>query len=194
MVLSQDGVAKSPLSYRILEREKVTHDRDGNANKVRQLYLQVSLEEGVPEVTTRKAVGALGVDLNADHFAIGEVNRSGNPARGSHLPIQMEGKTSQQINAQFGNHIIDIVAYAKLNNKPIAVEKLDFRAKKSALRETSVPRMARLLSLFSYSQFMLMLESRCRRDGVGLLKVNPAFSSVLGALNYIGLRHLYTSH
>ena len=37
-------------------------------------------------------------------------------------------------------------------------------------------------------------ESRCQGEGVKLVKVNPAFSSVLGAYNYFGLAHLYSSH
>ena len=94
----------------------------------------------------------------------------------------------------FGDHIRDIVAYAKLKQKPIAIERLDFQAKKAGLREQHGPRMARLLSSFAYAKFIAMMTSRCHQEGVKLKLVNPAFSSVLGAYNYFGLKHLYSSH
>jgi IS605 OrfB family transposase len=169
-------------------------DKKGLPKKVRQLYLQVSLEEVTPPIETRAAVGGIGVDLNCDHLAIGETDRYGNPIQAFNLPIKMENKTSEQITAMLGNHIKDIVAYAKLKNKPISIEKLDFQKKKSALREIHGPKMARMLSSFAYDKFMSMMASRCAREGVKLHMVNPAFSSVLGAYNYFGLSHLYTSH
>ena len=194
IALSDDPAKKSPISYRILERQKVVHNKDGTPKKVKQFYLQASVKEDIPEVTSRKEVGSIGVDLNSDHLAIGEIDRYGNPIQGFHPPIEMEDKPSQQITAQFGNYIRDIVLYAKSKNKPIAVEQLDFQKKKAALRETCGRKMARLLSSFAYQKFMQMIESRCQREGVKLVKVNPAFSSVLGAYNYFGLAHLYSSH
>jgi hypothetical protein len=77
---------KSPLSYRLLERQKTVHDKDGNPHQVRQVYLQVSLEESYEHNTgSRESLGAIGVDLNADHFAMGEVDHSGNPIRALHI-------------------------------------------------------------------------------------------------------------
>jgi IS605 OrfB family transposase len=185
---------KSSLSYRILERQKKVHDKQGIPHKVRQFYLQVAVENKPAVITSRRGTGAIGVDLNIDHFAIGEIDRSGNPVRAFTLPTVMEGKSSGQITAMFGNHIRDIVAYAKLKSQPIAVEALDFQKKKSALRETHGRKMARMLSGFAYKKFIAMITSRCASEGVKLFMVNPAFSSVLGAYNYFGLRHLYSGH
>ena len=190
---------KSPLSYRILERQKIVHDKQGNPHQVRQMYLQVSLEERYDSPSdSTKATGAIGVDLNCDHLAMGEIDRSGNPVHGFHLDYfkgsSLEGKSSDQITAMFGDHIRDIVAFAKLKHKPIAIEKLDFQRKKAGLRELHGPKMARLLSSFAYAKFASMMSSRCKQEGVELILVNPAFSSVLGTYNYFGLKHLYSSH
>ena len=187
---SEDPTIKKALSYRILERQKIIKDKKGQRKNVKQLYLQVSLEEVSPPIETLPGSGGIGVDINCDHLAIGEVDRYGNPVRAFSLPIDMENKSSHQITAMFGDHIKDIVAYAKLMNEPISIEKLDFQKKKSALREIHGPKMSRLLSNFAYDKFMSMMASRCAREGVKLHLVNPAFSSVLGAYNYIGLRHL----
>ena len=190
---------RSPLSYRLIERQKTVHDKNGEPHRVRQIYLQVSLEESYDHSDqNHEAFGAIGVDLNADHLAIGEVDHSGNPVRAFHVGFFKNGsldrKSSGQITAMFGDHIRDIVAYAKLKNKPVAIERLDFRAKKAGLREKHGPKMARLLSSFAYAKFIAMMTSRCQQEGVKLKLVNPAFSSVLGAYNYIGLKRLYSSH
>ena len=191
---SCDDFKPSPLSYRLLERQKISHDKLGIAHKKRQLYLQVSVDIPPIPIETRRDLGAIGIDLNHDHLAIGEVDLHGNPVHGFKLDFNIEGKSSGQVAAIFGDHIRDIVAYAKLKNKPIAIEKLDFRNKKAALRETHGPRAARILSNLAYIKFKSFLESRCSKQGVDLLKVNPAFSSILGAYNYFGLNHLYSSH
>lgn len=184
----------SPLSYRLLEREKTVHDKGGTPRKVKSIYLQVSVTPVFQESETRRNLGAIGVDLNLDHLAIGEVDRHGNPVQAFNLFFSIEGKSTHQINAIFGDCISKVVRYAKLKNKPLVIEKLDFRSKKSALRETHGPKMARLLSSFAYAKFKYFMESRSSRERVELIKVNPAYSSVLGAFNYFGLRHLYSSH
>lgn len=184
----------SPLTYRLLEREKTVHKRDGSIGEKRDLYLQVSVNPIPVPIQTRRMLGAIGVDLNHDHLAIGEVDRHGNPIQAFNLFFEIEGKSSNQISASFGDLIRDITLYAKLKNKPIVIEKLDFRQKKAALRETHGPKGARILSSFAYSKFKEVIGSRSAREGVELLKENPAYSSILGAYNYFGLRHLYSSH
>ena len=190
----QNTQKPSPLTYRLLEREKTVHEKNGSGHKKRDLYLQVSVNPLEVPVQTRRDQGAVGVDLNHDHLAIGEVDRFGNPIQAFNLFCEMKGKSSEQISASFGDLIRDITLYAKLKNKPVVIEKLDFRQKKAALRETHGSRGAEILSSFAYNKFKQILDSRSAREGVELLKVNPAYSSILGAYNYFGLSHLYSSH
>ncbi len=176
---------KYPISFRILEREK-------KGKKI--FYLQVMLEVPPSEIVTHKLAGAIGIDLNVDHFAIGEVDRFGNPISGYSLDFEMEGKTKAAVSAMFGDAIRDMVLYAKSLSKPIVIEKLDFKRKKAGLREIAGPKLAHKLSLFAYNKVNQMLQSRCNKEGVELLKVNPSFSSILGSYNYYGMKHLYTPH
>ena len=37
-----------------------------------------------------------------------------------------------------------------------------------------------MLSAFAYAAFAAIMQGRCARDGIGLLPVNPAFTSVIG--------------
>jgi hypothetical protein len=44
---------------------------------------------------------------------------------------------------------------------------------------------ARMLSNMAYSQFNQMIESRCSRFGVELIKVDPAYTSIIGVTKYM---------
>ena len=48
-------------------------------------------------------------------------------------------------------------------------------------------RVARLLSSFAYNKFFATLASRCRREAIPRIPVNPAWTSVLGQANYAGI-------
>jgi IS605 OrfB family transposase len=67
---------------------------------------------------------------------------------------------------------------------PIAIENLDFSAKKSQMREQG-RRYARMLSGFVYGQFTLILEQKSQMAGIELIKVNPAYSSLIGLVKFM---------
>ena len=70
LALCDDQAKKSPKSYLIWERQKVANDKDGIPAKIKQFYLQASVEEHIPEVTNRKEVASIDVDLNSDQNEI----------------------------------------------------------------------------------------------------------------------------
>jgi hypothetical protein len=63
------------------------------------------------------------------------------------------------------------------------VERLDFLEKKARLREVS-DRQARMLSAFAYNRFHALLRFRAAREGVQVIEVNPAFTSVVGLVKF----------
>jgi hypothetical protein len=56
------------------------------------------------------------------------------------------------------------------------------------------PAHARRLSSFAYAKFFQVLQARCKRDGVHLAKVNPAYTSVIGRTKYARGRAMSTHH
>lgn len=66
----------------------------------------------------------------------------------------------------------------------MVVERLDFRAKKARLREAS-PHYSRKLSHFAYAAFHALLVSRAAREGVEVIEVNPAYTSVIGKVKFM---------
>ncbi len=66
---------------------------------------------------------------------------------------------------------------------PIVIERLDFAARKREL-EGSGAGYARMLSSLAYAAIQTMLRRRAARAGVELVEVNPAYTSVIGRVNY----------
>ena len=104
----------------------------------------------VPLVTDQRR-GAIGVDLNADHLAVAETDPSGNCLKAWRVPLVTYGKNTNQAEALIGDAVAGVVQYAKEVGKPIIIEKLDFRQKKSALEGES-RKYSRMLSSFSYGK------------------------------------------
>ena len=137
----------------------------------------------VPVVTDRRC-GAIGVDLNADHLAVAETDASGNCLTAWRVPLVPYGRSTHQAEALIGDAVASVVAYAKDVGKPIVIERLDFRQKKSAL-EGENRKYSRMLSSFSYGKVKAYFISRGYRQGVEVHQVNPAFSSVMGRVKFM---------
>lgn len=127
--------------------------------------------------------GAIGIDLNVDHIAYVETDSCGNPIKKKIFPRISYGKTQQQIKAITGEICKEIVQHAQKAKKPIIIEQLDFQKKKLNLKKEH-PKFARLLSGFSYGLFFTFLHARAFKHGVEVHAVNPAFTSIIGCVNY----------
>ena len=138
----------------------------------------------VPVVTDQKR-GAIGVDLNTGHLAVAETDRSGNYVNAFSVPLVTYGKTRHQAEAIIGDAVADVVKYAQEAGKPIVIEKLDFRQKKTVLEGES-RKYSRMLSSFSYWKVKAYFLSRGYGEGVEVHQVNPAFSSVIGRVKFMG--------
>ncbi|ACX52894.1 IS605 family transposase OrfB [Ammonifex degensii KC4] len=165
-----------PVTYRFVRRKGAW-------------YLFATVERDDPAPSTSRWNGAVGVDLNDGFLQVGEVDRSGNPVGEFEIPVPMRDRTRGQIAAALGEAIKEVVLYAKEKGKPVAIEDLDFTAKKRGLRESN-SRYARMLSGFAYRKFRAMVESCCSREGVELLKpegkhVDPFATSVIGQLKFM---------
>ena len=139
--------------------------------------------EKAPVVTDRR-LGAVGVDLNADHLAVTETDRSGNFVNVFSVPLVTYGKSAHQAEAVIGDAAAEVVDYSRQVSKPVVIERLDFHKKRAALEGES-PGRSRMLSSFSYGKVKAYLLSRGYREGVEVYQVNPAYSSVIGRVKYM---------
>ena len=128
----------------------------------------VSCEAQTIEQITNTKLGAIGVDINADHLAVSETDRFGNLVHSLRIDLHSYGKTTDQ---------------AKSSTKPIVVEKLEFSKKKAELEATHKP-LARMLSSFACNKVISSIKAAAFRRGVEVIEVNPAYTSVIGAVNH----------
>ena len=146
-------------------------------------YVHVTVDVDAPQIVTLRAAGAIGADYNADHLGVAEVDRSGNLTDHERIDTFLSCKTSGQRAAILGDAVKHLVARAIRAAKPIVIEKLDFSARKAQLEDVD-RRRARMLSALAYRQFDRLLKGACFRAGVEVVEVNPAYTSVIGAINY----------
>ncbi len=125
-------------------------------------------------------IGVVGIDLNADHVAVTDLDRFGNVVAAFHVPCVTRGKTHPQILAVLGDATSQVVEYACCRQKPIVAERLDFEEKKAELERKGAG-YARMLSGFAYATLHAILHARCYDAGIALRRVNPAYTSVIGA-------------
>jgi IS605 OrfB family transposase len=142
-----------------------------------------SVEGEAAAVTTSPALGCIGLDINVDHLAVAEVDRFGNLVDARRIELPTRGKSTDQNKAIVGDVVAEVVALAKGSAKPLAIERLDFQRKKAELESVDAAR-ARLLSSFVFSKVRSGLKAAGLRTGVQVIEVNPAYTSVIGAVNH----------
>jgi len=161
---------KVAMSYRFLRDKKGW-----------RLFISFVKEKALE--VTREQAGSIGIDLNEHHVALTEIDYKGNFLQKKTVPLSLYGKSKEQAKALLGDVCKEIVSFAKEKGKPLIVEKLDFKKKKSEAKEFWT-KQARMLSSFHYSKFSEGLMSRAFREGVGCFAVNPAMTSQIGFLKF----------
>ena len=143
----------------------------------------VSCQAQAVNIETNRSVGAIGMDLNADHLAVSEIDRFGNCVATRRIDLHTYGKSSDQAKALMGDAAVSIVEQARQAGKPVVIEKLHFQKKKAEL-ETVNRKQARMLSSFSCNKVTSGIKAAAFRAGVEVIEVNPAYTSVIGAVNH----------
>ena len=130
-----------------------------------------------------RTMGVLGVDFNADHLAWAHTDRFGNAVQAGRIDLVLSGKTSDQRDALLSAALDRVFALARQYGCAVAIEDLDFAAKKRELQKMGV-RYARMLSGLTYARYKQLAQSKAARLGLELLVVDPAYTSVAGSVKY----------
>jgi IS605 OrfB family transposase len=158
------------ISYRFLRDDKGW-----------RVFVTIALPE--VKVISHKDSGVIGVDINANHLAVTETDRFGNPIEFVTVPCVTYGKTSEQRRDTIGKVVKQVVTFAIKRNKPLGIEQLDFQKRKAALEKES-PRQARMLSALAYAQVQAIIRARAFDAGIEVCEVNPAYTSVIGQYKF----------
>lgn len=157
-------------------------------------YVQASVEVETGyhgEAAATRTAGVLGTDLNARGVAWCAVKPDGNrlvvagvPQRGF-IPWDLRGKHEAERQQIIGTVTAQVGAIAHRLKVAVALENLDFSAKKAGLKAGAVDkRYNEMLSGLASAQYSELLARRCEKLGLTTYKVNPLYSSVGGFVKY----------
>jgi len=176
------------FTWRLLEAEKSSKWFAYNVRlKVRngKFYAQVSWEEKTVEPVITKAYGVIGIDINAYpfHLALAYVSTDGNLEKFERIDLRgMEDKTKNQ-REHIAWHIArQVVERALESGKAVVVE--DLQKVPKGRRGDGLAKLRRKLHKWAYRSVLEKIEVYARKMGVQLIKVNPAYTSIIGKLKY----------
>lgn len=159
--------SKSPsLTYRIIQRNN-------------KYYLQCTFEINNCNLSlTDNAQGVIGIDFNKGFVAISQTNKYGHLVSTDKMTYRFaSGNQTENDLLLIINKLIELAIHTR---KDIVVEDLNFSKKKSKTmqgKSEKGKRYNKTLHSLAYRTFLDRAEQICNRENVGLIKVNPAWTS-----------------
>lgn len=158
----------TPLTYSIIRKNG-------------RYYLYCTFEcriEDESDFLTRKTHGTIGIDFNKGFLAVSEIDRSGNLVKTDVLKYRFgKGNKTQ---SDLENCISKIIKRALDTGKDVCFESLDFKNKKSKTMKRKTDKGKKynnILHNLAYSLYIKLITNIAFRNKVGIIKVNPAWTS-----------------
>ncbi|MGV0813879.1 hypothetical protein ABQF34_18100 [Mycolicibacterium boenickei] len=178
---------------RIAGRRAVRYDIIYDPHRDRW-YLDASWKtspEPTPALDELRAGPVLGVDLNADHLAACVLDASGNPiGQPINIGVETSGLRSSRRDGRVRAAITTLLDLAAQHNcTAIVVENLDFADARATGRETlgrgaRGKRLRRTVAGIPTATFRTRLIGMATRRGVGVIGVDPAYTSRWGSQHW----------
>ena len=156
----------SPLTYRIIKRNN-------------KYYLQCIFEiDNKNTILTRKNYGVIGVDFNKGFVTVSQTNKYGHLVKTDKMAYRFgSGNKTENDILLIINKLTEI---AVNTGKDIVVEDLNFLKTKSKTMKGKSKKgkeYNKMLHSLAYRMFLNRTEQICNRKKVGLIKVNPVWTS-----------------
>ena len=156
----------SPLTYRIIKRNN-------------KYYLQCIFEiDNKNTILTRKNYGTIGVDFNKGFVTVSQINKYGHLVRTDKMAYRFgNGNKTKNDLLLIINKLTELAIYT---GKDIVVEDLNFLKTKSGVmkgKSEKGKKYNKMLHSLSYRMFLNRTEQICNRKKIGLIKINPAWTS-----------------
>ena len=156
----------SPLTYRIIKRNN-------------KYYLQCTFEiKNNQNILTRKNYGTIGIDFNKGFLAISQTNKYGHLVKTDKMTYRFgNGNKTENDLLLIINRLTELAVNA---GKDLVIEDLNFlKAKSKATKGKTEEgkKYNKMLHSLAYRIFSDRTEQICNRKNVGLIKVNPAWTS-----------------
>lgn len=156
----------SPLTYRIIKRNN-------------KYYLQCTFEiKNNHNILTRKNYGTIGIDFNKGFVTISQINRYGHLVKTDKMKYRF-GRGNKTKNGLL-LLINKLTELAIKTGKDLVIEDLNFlktKSKSTKGKSEKGKQYNKMLHSLAYRIFLNRTEQICNRKNVGLIKVNPAWTS-----------------
>ena len=172
---------KGSIGY-TMERKKDGHGRE-------YLIFKATLTVKKENLNHSTSDGVLAYDFNYDHIAWADVSPDGNLIKAGVIPFTLDGLSSGHAKEVLGTAVKKLVALAVDRKKPIVREDLGFVRKKAQMEYHDKERNRKLSALI-YSKAIAMVEARAFWEDTAVLKVNPAYTSLIAKVKYMKLKNL----
>jgi len=156
-----------------------------------KIYVQLSREDKFPEATITKDNGVIGIDINAYpfHLAIVHTAKDGNLEKYERISLDKlledSSEKREYLSWQVAHQVVEI---AKRERKAIVVENLEKLPK--GKRGDGLPKLRQRLQKWVYKGLLQKIEIVAKRNGIQVIKVNPAYTSIIGKLKYAPLYNI----
>lgn len=164
----------SPLTYTI--------SREGGRYYLSCIF---SVDKTSQQMITQSNQGVIGIDFNKGFLAITETNQQGHMVNGFRLNYRYGSGNKTQSDLE--RCLTKIKEYSLTTGKDVVIEDLDFIRKKSKQTKSKSNRgkkYNKMLSTLAYRKFIRLSENVLYRNGIKLIKVNPAWTSWLAKKKY----------
>ena len=156
----------SPLTYQIIKRNN-------------KYYLQCTFEINSCNLSlTDNTQGVIGVDFNEGFVAISQINKYGHLVSIDKMTYRFgSGNKTENDLLLIINRLMELAIHT---GKDIVVEDLNFlKTKSKAIKAESKKgkKYNKMTHSLAYRTFLDKVEQICNRENVGLIKVNPAWTS-----------------
>ncbi|MEV7026954.1 IS200/IS605 family accessory protein TnpB-related protein [Kitasatospora sp. NPDC093558] len=133
-------------------------------------------------LNTLRAGGVVGVDANADHLAAWRLDQYGNPVgQPRRFDYDLAGAAAHR-DAQLRHALTRLLHWAKdWGVQAIAIEDLDFADSRTREKHGRKKRFRQLISGIPTGKLRARLLSMCSEAGIGVIVVDPAYTSMWGA-------------
>lgn len=158
----------TPLTYSIIRKNG-------------RYYLHCTFEYRIEDRSlflTRQTYGTIGVDFNRGFLAVSEIDRNGNLVKTDILKYRF-GK-GNKTKSDLENCISKIIKRALETGKDVCFEDLNFKGAKSKTTKGKTDKGKKynnMLHSLAYSLYDKLMTNMAFRNKVGIIKVNPAWTS-----------------
>ena len=135
-------------------------------------------------VNTDISTGIVSVDMNLDNISWSELDSEGHRIDGGMIKFDLAGKTSRQADDILGRACSRVISICVDRKKPLAMEDISLTKKRASLKYGG-KKANRGTSCFAHKKMTAFLQGRALRHGVGVMLVNPAYTSFIGKLKYM---------